>query len=62
MELFEELEEKIRTLFLSSKLVEERRHGLDFEIIPLDSDDDRDKEIAEFVESQLGSLRILRIL
>lgn len=56
MELFEELEEKDPHLFSQLQTRKNAVTGLDFEIIPFDSDDDRDKEIAEFVESQLGSL------
>ena len=56
MELFEELEEKDPHLFSQLQTRKNAVTGLDFEIIPFDSDDSRDKEIAEFVESQLGGL------
>lgn len=56
MELFEELEEKDPHLFSQLQTRKNAVTGLDFEIVPFDSDDERDKEIAEFVESQLGSI------
>lgn len=56
MELFEELEEKDPHLFSQLQTRKNAVTGLDFEIVPFDSDDERDKEIAEFVEAQLGSI------
>lgn len=55
-ELFEEMEEKDPHLFSQLQTRKNAVTGLDFEIIPFDSDDPRDKEIAEFVEGQLGSI------
>lgn len=56
MELFEELEEKDPHLFSQLQTRKNAVTGLDFEIVPFDSDDERDKEIAEFVEAQLNSI------
>ncbi|MGI6254236.1 MAG: DUF935 domain-containing protein [Acutalibacter sp.] len=56
MELFEELEEKDPHLFSQLQTRKNAVTGLDFEIVPFDSDDERDKEIADFVEAQLGSI------
>lgn len=56
MELFEEMEEKDPHLFAQLQTRKNAVTGLDFEIIPFDSDDERDKEIAEFIESQIGSI------
>jgi phage gp29-like protein len=56
MELFEELEEKDPHLFSQLQTRKNAVTGLDFEIVPFDSDDERDKEIAEFIEAQLGSI------
>lgn len=56
MELFEEMEEKDPHLFSQLQTRKNAVTGLDFEIVPFDSDDERDKEIADFVETQLKSL------
>ncbi|MDR2024034.1 MAG: DUF935 domain-containing protein [Hungatella sp.] len=56
MELFEEMEEKDPHLFSQLQTRKNAVTGLDYEIIPFDSDDERDKEIAEFVEEQINSL------
>lgn len=53
-ELFEEMEEKDPHLFSQLQTRKNAVTGLDYEVIPFDSDDPRDKEIAEFVEAQLG--------
>jgi len=55
MELFEEMEEKDLHLFSQLQTRKNAVTGLDFEIIAF-SDDDRDKEIADFVEEQLRSI------
>ena len=56
MELYEELEEKDPHLFSQMQTRKNAVTGLDFEIIPFDSDDERDKEIAEFIEGQINSI------
>ena len=55
MELFEEMEEKDPHLFSQLQTRKNAVTGLDFEIIPF-SDEPRDKEIAAFVEEQLGGM------
>lgn len=55
MELFEEMEEKDPHLFSQLQTRKNAVTGLDFEIIPF-SDDPRDKEIAAFIEEQLGGM------
>ena len=55
-ELFEEMEEKDPHLFSQLQTRKNAVTGLDYEIIPFDPDDPRDKEIAEFVESQIGGI------
>lgn len=55
MELFEELEEKDPHLFSQLQTRKNAVTGLDYEITPF-SDDPRDKEIAAFIEDQLGSI------
>lgn len=55
-ELFEEMEEKDPHLFSQLQTRKNAVTGLDFEIIPFDSDDERDKEIAEFVEAQINGI------
>ena len=55
-ELFEEMEEKDPHLFSQLQTRKNAVTGLDFEIIPFDSDDERDKEIAEFVEGQINGI------
>lgn len=56
-ELFEEMEEKDPHLFSQLQTRKNAVTGLDYEVIPFDSDDPRDKEIAEFVEAQLGGIK-----
>lgn len=56
MELFEEMEEKDPHLFSQLQTRKNAVTGLDFEVIPFDSDDPRDKQIAEFVSEQINSL------
>lgn len=56
MELFEEMEEKDPHLFSQLQTRKNAVTGLDYEVIPFDSNDDRDKEIAEFVTSELNSI------
>lgn len=55
MELFEEMEEKDPHLFSQLQTRKNAVTGLDFEIIPF-GDDDRDKEIADFIEEQLNGI------
>lgn len=55
-ELFEEMEEKDPHLFSQLQTRKNAVTGLDYEVIPFDSDDPRSKEIAEFVEAQLGGI------
>jgi phage gp29-like protein len=56
MELFEEMEEKDPHLFSQLQTRKNAVTGLDFEIIPFDTENEKDKEIAEFVTNELGSL------
>lgn len=56
MELFEEFEEKDPHLFSQLQTRKNAVTGLDYEIIPFNSDDPRDKEIAEFIKSEFESL------
>lgn len=56
MELFEEMEEKDPHLFSQLQTRKNAVTGLDYEIIPFDTDDERDKEIAEFVTEQINGL------
>ncbi len=58
MELFEEMEEKDPHLFSQLQTRKNAVAGLDYEIIPF-SDDERDKEIAEFVKHEIESLENL---
>ena len=55
-ELFEEMEEKDPHLFSQLQTRKNAVTGLDYEIIPFDPDDPRDKEIAEFVQDQIGGI------
>lgn len=55
MELFEEMEEKDPHLFSQLQTRKNAVTGLDFEIIPF-GDEPRDKEIADFIEEQLGGI------
>ena len=50
------MEEKDPHLFSQLQTRKNAVTGLDFEIIPFDSDDERDKEIAEFVEAQINGI------
>ena len=54
MELFEEMEEKDPHLFSQLQTRKNAVTGLDFEVIPF-SDDESDKQIAEFVKEQIDS-------
>ena len=56
VELFEEMEEKDPHLFSQLQTRKNAVTGLDYEVIPFDPDDERDKEIAEFVKEQINSL------
>lgn len=56
MELFEEMEEKDPHLFSQLQTRKNAVTGLDFEIIPFDTDDPKDKEIAEFINAQINSI------
>ena len=55
-ELFEEMEEKDPHLFSQLQTRKNAVTGLDFEIIPFDPDDERDKEIAEFIAGQINGI------
>lgn len=55
MELFEEMEEKDPHLFSQLQTRKNAVTGLDFEIVSF-SDDERDKEIAEFVRQEIAGL------
>lgn len=55
-ELFEEMEEKDPHLFSQLQTRKQAVAGLDYEVIPFDPNDERDKEIADFVEQALNSL------
>lgn len=55
-ELFEEIEEKDPHLFSQMQTRKNAVTGLDYEVIPFSSDDEQDKQIAEFVSDQLQSL------
>lgn len=55
-ELFEEMEEKDPHLFAQLQTRKNAVTGLDFEIIPFDPSDGRDKEIAEFAREQIASV------
>ena len=56
MELFEEMEEKDPHLFSQLQTRKLAVTGLDYEVIPFDSDEPRDREIAEFVKEQLSGI------
>jgi len=58
MELFEEMEEKDPHLFSQLQTRKNAVTGLDYEVLPF-SDDETDKEIAEFVREQLEGLENL---
>lgn len=55
MELFEEMEEKDPHLFSQLQTRKNAVTGLDFEVIPF-SDEERDKQIAEFIRQEIESL------
>ncbi len=55
-ELFEEIEEKDPHLFSQMQTRKNAVTGLDYEVIPFSSDDEQDKEIAEFVSDQLQAI------
>ena len=55
-ELFEEMEEKDPHLFSQLQTRKNAVTGLDYEVIPFNTDDPRDKEIAKFVEAQIGGI------
>ena len=55
MELFEEMEEKDTHLFSQLQTRKNAVTGLDFEIIPF-SDSEKDKEIAEFVNTKIQNI------
>ena len=55
MELFEEMEEKDPHLFSQLQTRKNAVTGLDYEVIPF-GDDPRDKEIADFIGEQLGTI------
>ncbi|MBV1817636.1 DUF935 domain-containing protein [Bacteroidales bacterium MSK.15.36] len=56
MELFEEMEEKDPHLFSQLQTRKNAVTGLDYEVIPFDQEDERDKEIAEFISRELESI------
>lgn len=56
MELFEELEEKDPHLFSQLQTRKNAVTGLDYEILPFDANDERDKQIAEFVKGELEGI------
>ncbi|MCD7948303.1 MAG: DUF935 domain-containing protein [Oscillospiraceae bacterium] len=55
-ELFEEMEEKDPHLFSQLQTRKNAVTGLDYEIIPFDGDNPRDKEIAEYVSKVITSI------
>lgn len=55
-ELYEEMEEKDPHLFSQMQTRKQAVTGLDYEVLPFDANDERDKEIAEFVKEVLNSL------
>lgn len=55
-ELFEEMEEKDPHLYSQLQTRKQAVAGLDYEILPFDPNDERDKEIADFVTQALSSL------
>lgn len=58
MELFEEMEEKDTHLFSQMQTRKLAVTGLDWEVQPF-SEDEIDKEIADFIDEQLKELRTL---
>lgn len=55
-ELFEEMEEKDPHLYAQLQTRKNAVTGLDFEIIPFDSNDELDKTIAEFVDNEIRAI------
>ena len=55
-ELFEEMEEKDPHLFSQLQTRKQAVTGLDFEVLPFDPNDSRDKEIAQFVSEALKNM------
>lgn len=55
-ELYEEMEEKDPHLFSQLQTRKNAVTGCDYEIIPFDQEEDRDKEISEFVSQELESI------
>lgn len=55
-ELFEEMEEKDPHLFSQLQTRKNAVTGLDYEVIPFDQEDERDKEIAEFIARELEAI------
>lgn len=55
-ELFEEMEEKDPHLFSQLQTRKNAVTGLDYEVIPFDQEDERDKEIAEFIAQELEAI------
>lgn len=55
-ELFEEMEEKDPHLFSQLQTRKNAVTGLDYEVVAFDLEDERDKEIAEFVAQELESI------
>lgn len=56
VELFEEMEEKDPHMFSQLQTRKNAVTGLDYEIIPFDSDNELDKQIAEFVSNEINSI------
>lgn len=55
-ELFEEMEEKDPHLFSQLQTRKNAVTGLDYEVVAFDLEDERDKEIAEFIAQELESI------
>lgn len=55
-ELFEEMEEKDPHLFSQLQTRKNAVTGLDYEVIPFDQEDEKDKEIAEFIAQELEAI------
>lgn len=55
-ELFEEMEEKDPHLFSQLQTRKNAVTGLDYEVIPFDQEDEKDKEIAEFVTREIEAI------
>ena len=61
-ELMEEMEEKDTHLFSQLQTRKNAVTGLDYEIIPFDAEDERDKEIAEFCAEQLAAIEDMEVV